>query len=204
MLLLAIADRPSPESFAVVPFIARDDDGRNLIAGWAYQSEIDDGELAALITNTIGAHDVAPLGIRLDAFTRGSAAGWIGETFAARCRELGAPEPEPPAACHALPGLARFWIGAAQDVLAVRRRWTEAAARKAIRERDRALADLMRWAEPHALETEAAVWHACSSPEEREAHVRRCAQVIVGDRDSRKPERLREAYLRAVVRLVKE
>ncbi|MEK7545579.1 MAG: hypothetical protein AAB554_00710 [Patescibacteria group bacterium] len=200
MLIVGIADRPNPQSFGVVPFIVRTDEGRLLVAGHQ-EAEIDEERLRWLYRNPIGALDVSQIGARLDAFARGLVAGWVGGVFMAECKARAAPLPEIPAACHAVPGEARFWIGPSAEVRACRQRWVEAAARQVIRTRDRTLADLMLWADPRAPEREAAVWYTRDTREERDQELQWFSQMAKGSRRRTKKEI--EAEIRRTIERLK-
>lgn len=179
MLIVGIADRPSSKSFGIVPFIVRTDDERLLVAGHS-QAEIDEGYLRWLYQNPIGAYDVSSVGARLDVFERGLVAGWIGNVFLDVCRSLFAPLPEIPVSCHAVPDLGCFWVGPVDEVRACRQRWTRASARLVVQTGSKELADLMKWADRRAPETEAAIWFTCPTEKQRDQQLQWFSQVRTG------------------------
>lgn len=198
MLIVAIADRPSPKSFGIVPFIARTDEGRLLVAGHR-QTEIDEDYLQWLYRNPIGAHDVSKAGARLDAFGRGLSAGWLGDLFLSDCARLGAAPPETPTTWRAEEAEGRFWIGPRADIIACRVRWIDAAARQVVRTGSKELADLMKWANPHCPEAEAAVWFTRPTEKERDRELQRFSQIVSSVGERRRTKAQIEAEIRRTI-----
>ena len=204
MLVVAIADRPSPKSFGVVPYIVRTDAGRLLVAGHP-QAKIDEDYLTSLYNNPIGAHDVSMVGARIEAFERTLVAGWLGDLFLSECARLGAALPDSTETWHAEAAEGRFWIGPRAEVNACRKRWVDAAARQVVRTESKDLADLMKWADPHCPEAEAAVWLTRPTEQARDRELQWFSQIVssLGERRRTKAQ-IEAEILRTIERLKRD
>jgi hypothetical protein len=185
----------------MVPFIVRGDDGRYLVSGHTSVAEIDDSQFLALLSNTAGVLDVADAGAELPVFDRTLVAGWLGDRFLEACAELGASSPDVPDTRFVAAGRGSFWIGPSAEVYGCLARWTEAAARQAIRDKDEKLADLMAWALPLAPETVAATWWTRTTGESRHSYLEWQARLIAGN-GRRKPEDIKIECQRIVGRFL--
>ena len=158
--VVALLDRPNPESFGMVAFVARHLDGSFRIHGLEGQdgTRLAAGELDCLISEGHALGVQAEAELRLGCLV----AGWIGEGFRQMAERARAPTPRVPAAQHLLStnGHGRFWIDTADIVYHQHLlRWLREAAREVFDSDSAELADLMTWVLPNNQLTWAALWH---------------------------------------------
>jgi hypothetical protein len=171
MQIVALTDKPSPQSFGMTGFVARDGD-RLRVHGIRSQhdAEISQEQLEQYIA---AGHwrDVAAANAGIAVSLSGSVVGWLGSEFECRALMLGVPVVEgvPPFPWSVPDGL--FWVGHPRVVYGSLKQWNDAAVTRAIWERNRPLADLLAWALPQEDSAQAAIWYTRESDAVRDAHL---------------------------------
>jgi len=170
MLILALLDKPGRESFGMVPFVARFGDGSMCPMGFA-------GRPNGVPITSVQLHDLLHAGHALDVSSvkveaseqiASPVAGWLGRGFEEKFRTLEAPVPDLPAERVFLGDRGSFWIENTAQMYMRLFRWTVKTAKRAIREKNAPLADLLAWALPNEPETQAAIWYTRGSKDEQD------------------------------------
>lgn len=169
MKVLALHDPPCSKSLAMVAFMVRPDSGDEiLVYGFKeWPKLISEGEFK-LLCEMGSALDVSASNVFLTPPAVNLAAGFLGDDFVINAQKINAPMPVVPSERHAIPERGAFWIAPVKEVYECLFNWTQEAARRVFRERSKPLADLMHWALPCAIETQAATWFTKETKQEKE------------------------------------
>jgi len=165
MLILALLDKPSRESFGMVPFVARFGDGNMYTVGLKGRSDGMPFTSVQLYELFHAGHalDVSAAKAEVSGQIVKPVAGWLGRGFEEKFRTLGAPVPDLPAERFFLGDRGSFWIDNTPAMFMRLLGWTVRTAKRAIRENNAEFADLMARALPDEPETQAAIWYTRSS-----------------------------------------
>lgn len=167
--LIALLDKPSIESFGMVPLLVRKDGEERL---YVYRGAKDapptthsDREFR-MMTHHMRVVEVRH--IRFEEEPVDKVAGWLGMAFLANSRRLGLPDPDVTgdyptyvfgAADQPLVSEGVFWFASPDDVFARLEIWLLFAAKEAFRRKSAEVAGLMHWCLPMRDETQAAIWY---------------------------------------------
>lgn len=172
MKILALLDKPSAESFGMVAFVGSHAAGPTVYG-------VKDFPRGTPITYPLSdliaaghALEVTPT-VEVPVFNipQPMAAGWLGTEFEKKRLLLGAPNTHAPEERFPIGDQGSFWIASTAEVYDCLADWTRKTASQAIRQRDHHLAQLLMWALPSALETNATLWYVARD-EVRQRHLR--------------------------------
>lgn len=173
MFIVALLDRPHRNSFGMVPFVERRSSGELRIRGlseWLSGKKISDTHLAHLLQSG-HARDVSSLGATAPPTVVAPVAGWLGAGFEETARSLPVPTIVVPEKRFAVGSDGAFWIGPALETYSLLLSFTQEVAKRAVRNHDALLADLLMWVLPTRPETNSAIWYTRENVEEQERHL---------------------------------
>lgn len=153
-----LLDRPSSQSLGMLGLVIEREDGGLSVEGVTGAS----GRTVDLdrFRDLLAAGDARETsGPRVDGVPWPYTALWVGHEFASQAERFKVPTPPLPRASGTLDGQGSYWVGPAQHVWRVLDAWLVLAFRRAVRDRNVELANLMAWTMPEREETRAALWY---------------------------------------------
>lgn len=170
--LIALLDRPSVHSLAIIPVVLKTIDGSLIVTGVNKRPiAINQDYLDLLIKN--GHVLCLPNPIVFESFIDFHiVAGWLGSFFEEKCIMLQGPEIAIKTTNLFVNDkgekIAKFWLDTPDKIMKVIEQWVKKAAHKAIKNGLASLADLMIWALPDHEYTRAALLSTRSTQKERQ------------------------------------
>ncbi len=170
MQILSLMDRPSPNSFGMHAILADPGDAHDLIVIGEARGRRNIPRYVWSPSHT-GILDVRALSIIIPDDSPSLVAGWYGDGFSEQVTALNAPQPEILTERHIIPGLGSFWLEDPKAMYPRLEHWLKAVLPRTLKEKSKALVELMHWTLPLAPETLAASWYTRDTPQEKNREI---------------------------------
>ncbi len=178
--VVALIDRPSPQSMAMVPLIVRLADGSLATSGMAkasrHRSVRSEEEVLALEY----AGHIRLLAEPLPTLPPDGefCALWMGSQFSLKAHIRFLPLPAPADSLHTVSALGVFWLGYPQVIYPRLIEWMRTAFRAAVVSRIPQIAQLMNWVLPDQVEAMAALWYTADTSEMKQRYLDQFRQTF--------------------------